>query len=240
MEYNPDDLLREKETNQEKTIGQMLDERKKKNMAKVNYAQSAEEIIKKAINGSNDRKINTSTILKITGIPAFNGFYQDKLNEALAYHGFKLNSVKFGMWQLEVVAQKVPGEDEGTGSKETKEVKEPPKPKTHTKEVKAKTVIEDKPKLAYQERYDRHQELVNLLHETYKQKNEAYNNSFGRAFQEIGPISGLTRMYDKWERIKNLMKKDQDGAGDESLIDSLIDLSNYCLMTVIELEKNKE
>lgn len=70
----------------------------------------------------------------------------------------------------------------------------------------------------------------------YELKNKKYGDSFGISVKKYGLISALTRMSDKWNRIENLILNDDNGTEDESLIDSLKDLSNYALMTVIELE----
>ncbi len=89
-----------------------------------------------------------------------------------------------------------------------------------------------------------HKQLAEQLHELYKQKNDKYGNSFGISVEKYGLISALTRMSDKWNRLENLILNKDNGTNDESLKDTLLDLSNYCLMTIIELEnqelKNKE
>lgn len=72
--------------------------------------------------------------------------------------------------------------------------------------------------------------------ELYKVKNAKYGDSFGKGVQKYGLISALTRMSDKWNRIENLILNHDDGTDDESLRDSLIDISAYALMTIIELE----
>jgi hypothetical protein len=84
------------------------------------------------------------------------------------------------------------------------------------------------------EKSERHAALCKLLNGIYIAKNQAYGDSFGKTFQELGIISAVTRMTDKFNRIKSLAL----GAnpGDESMKDSLLDLANYCLMTYIELE----
>ncbi len=54
------------------------------------------------------------------------------------------------------------------------------------------------------DKYKRHEDLCRLLNETYRAKNEAYGDSFGRTFRELGIISAVTRMYDKFNRVKAL------------------------------------
>lgn len=86
----------------------------------------------------------------------------------------------------------------------------------------------------------KHFTLVNELHSTWKQKNEAYGDSFSKSVEKYGLSSALTRMSDKWNRIENLIMKSDTNVGDEPLRDSLMDLANYCLMTVMCIEKDKE
>ena len=87
----------------------------------------------------------------------------------------------------------------------------------------------------------RHKELCEKMNKTYNQKNEKYGDSFSVSVQKYGYIAALTRISDKFHRIENLILTKKDGSDtDESLIDSLLDLSNYCLMTVIELESDED
>ena len=41
-------------------------------------------------------------------------------------------------------------------------------------------------------------------------------------------------------RIVSLVTKDQQKVNDESLRDTLIDIANYAVMTIIEIDKKKE
>ncbi len=81
-----------------------------------------------------------------------------------------------------------------------------------------------------------HMDLCADLHETFVAKNTAYGDSFHVTFQEFGVISALTRMSDKWNRIKALATGARNDVKDESITDSLMDLANYCVMTVMELK----
>lgn len=86
-----------------------------------------------------------------------------------------------------------------------------------------------------------HRELTTLLNSLYKVKNKKYGDSFGQGVREFGYISALTRMSDKYNRLKQLIMSNQTGSDtDESLEDTLVDLANYCLMTVMELNHAKE
>lgn len=86
-------------------------------------------------------------------------------------------------------------------------------------------------------RLERHGELCGYLTETYESKNADYGNSFGDMFSELGIITAVTRIGDKFNRIKNLVKNPILKVKDESVIDTLLDMVNYCIMTVIEIEK---
>ena len=86
-----------------------------------------------------------------------------------------------------------------------------------------------------------HQELTAQLNWLYKVKNAKYGNSFGKKVRKRGLMSALDRMEDKWNRLENLIENNEDGSDtDESLEDTLIDLANYCLMTIMEINHAKE
>ena len=87
---------------------------------------------------------------------------------------------------------------------------------------------------------DKLEQLTKQLIETYKAKNKDYGDSFADSFKEFGITSAVVRMNDKMNRIKSLSKGEDRQVKDESLIDSLMDLANYALMTVIELDQQVE
>ena len=83
----------------------------------------------------------------------------------------------------------------------------------------------------------KHKEICEKLNEIYEQKNNDYGDSFSKSVQEFGNVAALTRMSDKWNRIKNLSMKDTQCVKDESLIDSCLDMANYLIMYAMELRK---
>lgn len=107
-------------------------------------------------------------------------------------------------------------------------------------EKKLKSEIKAKEKIKDPKKVERLKKLMIEQLELYKIKNAKYGDSFGISVQKYGLISALTRMSDKWNRIENLIFNDDEGTDDESLRDSLIDLSAYALMTIIELEDMDE
>lgn len=84
----------------------------------------------------------------------------------------------------------------------------------------------------------KHEELCKILNDTFKRKNADYGDSFGEMFQELGIITAVTRIGDKFNRLKSLVKKPkkEQMVKDESIRDTLLDMANYCIMTVIEMD----
>ena len=71
------------------------------------------------------------------------------------------------------------------------------------------------------------------------QKNKAYGNSFGDTYEKLGIISAITRISDKYNRLVNLTTHPDIDNGDESIRDTCLDMANYLLMTVMEIDKRK-
>ena len=84
-----------------------------------------------------------------------------------------------------------------------------------------------------------HLEICNKLNQIYEQKNKAYGDSFGETFQKLGIISAVTRISDKYNRLVNLATHPDINKGDEAIEDTLLDMANYCIMTYMELRKDK-
>ena len=73
----------------------------------------------------------------------------------------------------------------------------------------------------------------------YESKNKDYGDSFSKSFKEFGIVAPVVRMSDKIERLKSLCKAEAK-VKDESIRDTLLDLANYALMTVVELDLEKK
>lgn len=81
-----------------------------------------------------------------------------------------------------------------------------------------------------------HDELLSI----FEKKNADYGNSFEESLEKHGIIAAIVRMEDKMGRLNSLTKKGaEQKVYDESLIDTLKDLSNYALMTAVWLEEEK-
>nr|DAX75159.1 MAG TPA: Nucleotide modification associated domain 1 [Caudoviricetes sp.] len=77
--------------------------------------------------------------------------------------------------------------------------------------------------------------LMREILKTYRDKNADYGDSFSKSYKEFGLVAPVVRMSDKMERIKALSKADAK-VKDESIRDTLLDLANYAIMTVVEMD----
>ena len=90
-------------------------------------------------------------------------------------------------------------------------------------------------KLTSQKMHDAHKELQ----EIFVKKNTDYGNSFEESLEKHGLIAAIVRMEDKISRL-NTLSKNEALVKDESIIDTLKDLSNYALMTAVWLEQDED
>lgn len=82
--------------------------------------------------------------------------------------------------------------------------------------------------------------IADKLSAQYAQKNMAYGDSFGDSVQKYGLIAALTRLSDKFNRAENIILHPDINVDDERLIDTLGDMASYCIMTIMQIEKDKE
>ena len=92
----------------------------------------------------------------------------------------------------------------------------------------------------------RHKEICDGLNELYARKNHDYGDQLsyhfrrGRSRYVSYPFGG-----DKFSRFKTLSRlscndRDQQQVTDESIRDTLLDLANYAIMTVLEMDTPDE
>ena len=84
-----------------------------------------------------------------------------------------------------------------------------------------------------------YQQIINKLYKTYVDKNHDYANSFDDTCDEFGLIAPVIRMNDKIKRCKSVLKNN-DFKVNESLEDTISDLANYCIMTLMWMKKNSK
>ena len=80
-----------------------------------------------------------------------------------------------------------------------------------------------------------HLSICGRLNKTYAEKNKRYGDSFTESINRYGDKSILTRLLDKFTRVETILLNDYDEL-DESVEDTLLDLANYCIMSVMYFE----
>jgi hypothetical protein len=95
------------------------------------------------------------------------------------------------------------------------------------------TKVDNHPCMRDEERFGA---VLTQMFDTFKAKNHDYGNSFAKTFGEFGLTAPVVRMNDKMERIKTLVKSDAQVKG-ESIRDTILDLANYAVLTLVELGK---
>lgn len=86
----------------------------------------------------------------------------------------------------------------------------------------------------------RHADICEEINKLYEQKNHDYGDSFHQTFVEEGMAMARIRLGDKFNRFKTLSRGGEQKVNDESIRDTLIDLANYAIMTVLEMEVAKD
>lgn len=82
-------------------------------------------------------------------------------------------------------------------------------------------------------------DITNGMYDTFKAKNHDYGNSFSELFAECGMTYAYGHLSEKLKRVKSLMSDEAKVKG-ESMKDSLLDLANYAILTIMELDKTKK
>ena len=94
--------------------------------------------------------------------------------------------------------------------------------------------------------------ITSKMIETYEKKNHDYGDSFGKSLDKFGLIASVVRMGDKMDRIESLINKsiqnpaypsvsvkDVNLVKDESIKDTLLDLANYAVMTLVWMNNHE-
>jgi hypothetical protein len=83
---------------------------------------------------------------------------------------------------------------------------------------------------------EKHKRICDELNVLYAKKNHDYGDSFHHSFLEEGMAMPRIRLGDKFNRFKTLSRNNTQEVNDESIRDTLIDLANYAIMTILEME----
>ena len=74
---------------------------------------------------------------------------------------------------------------------------------------------------------------------TLQEKNQAYGDSFTESVDKFGKTVIAVRLSDKFNRISELIKRDELKENDESLEDTLLDMAGYSILGLKYLEEHK-
>ena len=81
--------------------------------------------------------------------------------------------------------------------------------------------------------------ILNEIKQLYNRKNADYGDSFDKTLNEFGLVASATRMSDKFNRFKSLIKNQNPvQVQDEKIEDTLIDLASYAIMTIKLMRQN--
>lgn len=91
--------------------------------------------------------------------------------------------------------------------------------------------------------FKEHQRLCRKCQSQYERKQTDYNDSFGRTYRKLGEngilsaYTIITNKYNRFDTLVNNGSKGKKSAVNETLVDTLMDLADYCFMTVMELQR---
>lgn len=89
--------------------------------------------------------------------------------------------------------------------------------------------------MTIEEEINEFKRLTQLMADVYERKHRDYGQSTKDTYKKYGPISMLTRMTDKMNRLDNLIVNNHENlVSDESIDDTLMDLANYAIIFIIE------
>jgi hypothetical protein len=81
--------------------------------------------------------------------------------------------------------------------------------------------------------------ILNEIKQLHNRKNADYGDSFDKTLDEFGLIASATRMSDKFNRFKSLIRCGSTArVEDEKIEDTLIDLASYAIMTIKWMRQN--
>lgn len=83
------------------------------------------------------------------------------------------------------------------------------------------------------------QEITEQMVKTYVRKNKDYGNSFSKLYENYGMTYPIIHLREKLNRIETLSQSTQPSTGNEPIEDSLLDLANYSVMTLLALKGEK-
>lgn len=93
--------------------------------------------------------------------------------------------------------------------------------------------MEIKQNLIETSKEDQFKAITENMLKTFIAKNHDYGNSFEQSCDTFGTVAAVVRMNDKMNRINRLYNNTEIAKVYEKLEDTLLDLANYCILTVM-------
>ena len=84
-----------------------------------------------------------------------------------------------------------------------------------------------------------HRKLCLALNDMYKKEGADYGDSFHKMVKEEGLAAARLYLTEKLDRFKRLSKNGNPQTKGESMMDSLMDIANYAIMTAIEMSREE-
>lgn len=86
---------------------------------------------------------------------------------------------------------------------------------------------------------DKFKQITDEMVKLYEKKSSDYGNSTHDTYMKYGAVAYLVRMEDKINRVRSLTQNNNQKVEDEKIHDSLVDLANYSILMLLELEGDK-
>lgn len=78
-----------------------------------------------------------------------------------------------------------------------------------------------------------HRQLCDTMHRLYEKKNADYGDSFAQMRKRYPNVIGM-KLWEKVNRLCNLLDGQAQQVADEAIEDTLIDIANYAIMELTE------
>lgn len=86
----------------------------------------------------------------------------------------------------------------------------------------------------------RHRKILDEMADTFSKKNSDYGNAFEEILDDFGASYAVGRLKEKLKRLTQLVVSNKQEVKDESIEDTLLDMANYAVLTIMWLQKQKE
>lgn len=86
----------------------------------------------------------------------------------------------------------------------------------------------------------RHRKILDEMADTFSKKNSDYGNAFEEILDDFGASYAVGRLKEKHKRLTKLITSNKQEVEDESIEDTLLDMANYAVLTIMWMQKQKE